>query len=59
MTSQNQGTDINEDIDKRLFITEGGTRIGIGARSGQIQRVANVNLFQDLGISNLPDIDEV
>lgn len=59
MTSQNQGSDINEDIEKKLFITEGGTRFGIGARTGQIQRVANVNLFQDAAINNLPDIDDV
>lgn len=59
MTSQNQGTDINEDIEQKIFISEGGTRIGVGARSGQIQRVANVNIFQDANIGSLPDIDEV
>jgi len=59
MTSQNQDTDINEDIEKKLFITEGGTRLGIGARTGQIQRIANVNLFQDTEINNLPDIDSL
>jgi len=32
---------------------------GIGARTGQIQRIANVNLFQDTEINNLPDIDSL
>ena len=61
LSSQNQASDINEDAEQKIYITFGGLRINSnGNRSGQVQRVISVNLF-DTGntLNNLIDIDDV
>ena len=59
LASQNQAPNLNDDPTQSLFISEGGKRLGSGARDGQIQRVINFNLFNNLGVDNLPDIDDL
>lgn len=61
LSSQNQALDINEDAEQKIYITNGGLRINSnGSRSGQVQRVLSVNLFDTSNtLNNLVDIDDV
>lgn len=59
LVSQNQAANVNDDPDQKIFISEGGKRFASGARNGQIQRVININLFSDINVDNLPDIDNI
>lgn len=59
LASQNQAASLNDDAEQSLFISQGGLRFGSGNRNSQIQRIINLNVFSDIGINNLPDIDEL
>ena len=60
IASQNQSPGIFDDATEKMYLTEGGLRIGNGNRAGQIQRIFNVNLFDsNANLDNSIDIDDV
>lgn len=59
MIAQNQAENINADPTEKIFISEGGKNLGSGVRDGQLRRRINIDIFTDLNINELPDIDEL
>lgn len=60
LSAQQQPTDGATDPELKIFLTEGGLRIGTGTRQGQLQRVINLNVYtSESNLNNLVDIDAV
>ena len=60
IAGQNQSLNPNDDPTEKLFISEGGVRIGNGTRQGQIQRLMIANFFDSTTlVGNVVDIDDV
>lgn len=59
LVRQNQAANINEDPEQKIFVAEQAPRLGVGSRSGQIQRSFTVSFFTDTNIASTPDIDDL
>ena len=58
LNQQNQGANINENPDERIYITDSTPRVGTGSRTGQLQTTKTLNIFDtSSSISSTPDID--
>lgn len=57
---QQQPTDGINDPELKMFLSEGGLRIGTGARTGQMQRVISVNIYTvESNLNTLVDADNI
>lgn len=59
MIKQAQGVKIDSDPTRRIFISDAGKSLAVGARDGQIKRSFVVNFFLDTHPPGIPSIDQI
>ena len=55
----NQATQVNDDPEQKIHITQSAKSIATGARDGQVRRSFTVNFFTEAGLAGTSGIDAV